>query len=75
MLQSLVKGGLITVLKNEKMKKLVLMFAVIAGLSMASCGGKCEKAASGNDSIKADTTLVADSVAVDSVATDSVAKK
>lgn len=57
------------------MKKLVLMFAVIAGLSMASCGGKCEKAASDNDSIKTDTTLVADSVAVDSVATDSVAKK
>lgn len=59
------------------MKKLFLSFAVIAGMSMISCGNKAadENAAETTDSIVVETvdTVAADSVVVaDTVAADSV---
>lgn len=57
----------------RKMKKLVLMFAVMVAVCAASCNGNAEKVATENDST-VDSTLVVDSTAVDSVVTDSVAK-
>jgi len=56
------------------MKKLVLAFAVIATVSMASCTGNSAKQATG-EQLKADTTMVNDSAAVDSVAVDAPAQK
>lgn len=54
------------------MKKLFLSFAVIAGLSLVSCGNKAENAeeAEAIDSVE---VVEATTVAVDSVAPDSVA--
>jgi len=57
---------------KEKMKKTIfsVMFAMILGSVMVSCGNKTEEGA-GVDSTLVDTTVV-DSVVVDSIAVDSV---
>lgn len=59
------------------MKKLFLSFAVIAGLSMISCGNKTEnaEAADAVDTVEVveETVAVVDSAAVDSVVADSAA--
>lgn len=58
------------------MKKLFLSFAVIAGLSMISCGQKAEnaEACEANDSTEVveEGAALVEEVPVDSVATDSV---
>jgi len=51
------------------MKKLFLSFAVLAGLSMVSCGNKAENA----EAADAVDTVAVEEVAVEEVVTDSVA--
>ena len=58
-----------------KMKKLVLLFAVVAAVSLASCGNKAKDQAAA----KADSTRIADSIAAANAAgqaakSDSTAK-
>lgn len=56
------------------MKKLFLSFAVIAGLSMISCGNKAENAAAEAEETPAEEVVEAAAVeAVDTVANDTVA--
>ena len=55
------------------MRKLVLVFAMLASMVFASCGNST-KGAEGNDSTKVDTTVV-DSIAddsIDSIAADTI---
>lgn len=54
------------------MKKLFLSFAVIAGLSMISCGNKAENAAEveATDSVEVVEAAAVEEVAVDTVAGD-----
>ena len=59
------------------MKKLFLSFAVLAGLSMISCGNKAENAEAcdaccDSTEVVEEAAALAEEVAVDSVATDSV---
>lgn len=59
----------------NEMKKLFLSFAVLAGLSMISCGNKAEnaEAADAVDSVEVVEEVAVDTVAVgDTVATDTV---
>lgn len=58
----------------KKMKKLFLSFAVIAGLSMVSCGNKAEnaEAADAVDTVEVVEAAVVDEVPVDSAAVDTV---
>lgn len=52
------------------MKKLVLMFAAIAAVSFASCGGaKSTDAAADSTSVDSSAVQTVDTAAVDSVAT------
>ncbi|MDE6352976.1 MAG: hypothetical protein K2K88_07565 [Muribaculaceae bacterium] len=54
------------------MKKLVLSFAVIAGMALYACGSS-DKAAEATDTVAAEATeVVEEAVAVDSIAPDSV---
>ena len=57
----------------KKMKKLVLSFAVLAGMTLFACGSS-DKAAEATDSVAAEATEVVEEgvVAVDSIAPDSV---
>ena len=56
------------------MKKLFLSFAVIAGLSMISCGNKAEntEAADAVDTVEVVEAALVEEVAVDSAAVDTV---
>ncbi len=59
---------------NTKMKKLFLSFAVIAGLSMISCGNKAENAAAEAEEAPVEEVVEAAAVeAVDTVTNDTVA--
>jgi hypothetical protein len=51
-------------LKQKKMKKLVLFFAVIAAVSFASCGNK----PAATEATETDTTTVVEEVAADTAA-------
>lgn len=73
------KEILFYLLINKKMKKLVLLLAVVFSVSLFSCGGS-DKAAEATDSVAADTVEVVetavevvDSAAADSVVADTVA--
>lgn len=70
------KKNCFIILIKKKMKKLFLSFAVIAGMSMISCGNKAEQAENAADSTAVevveevvDTTVVApaDTVVADTV--------
>ena len=58
------------------MKKLFLSFAVIAGMSMISCGNKAAEETEATDSVEVaaveETVAVVDTLTNDTVATDTV---
>lgn len=59
---------------RKKMKKLVLLLAVVFGASLVSCGGaKTEAAAEVADSVAVVDSVCADSCCADTVAADTVA--
>ena len=60
---------------EKKMKKLVLLLAVVFSVSLFSCGGANTEAAATDsvDSVAADTTVVVDSAAADTAAVDTAA--
>lgn len=68
------KKNCFIILTEKKMKKLFLSFAVIAGMSMISCGNKAadENAAAAEDTVAVEVVETVDTVAADTVAADTV---
>lgn len=54
------------------MKKLVFMFAIMLGMSFASCGNSSEASTEVVDSTEVDSVVTVDTLVVDTVAVDSV---